>query len=280
MNINIKQFQQEGFFIHAFEHTDALKGIFGICEQVCKEYFPNEFTTLENYHLIDVDKERHDEFQYQLFTRINESQCHRQFVKDNITFFTSLFGPDLDVQTNTYVRVARPGSESDNIGMHRDTDYGNSAYEVSMTFPLVNQEEGCGISVIPKSHLFTEHEFEQVNREDVERGTFKNEMGFLYAPKKLLNLQEDKIKCVSLPFGSALGFTLGLIHGQKSNTSNMTRWSIDFRVKNSFHPMSKNLKQGYYSSFNDSSVNKLAKDYYKINIEEKRLLNQQMNEVE
>ncbi|WP_448249248.1 hypothetical protein [Thalassotalea agariperforans] len=279
MTFDFKRFQDEGYFIHEFKQLSALDEIQKLCTSLCRETFKTEFTELAKYHELVISAEQHDKFQFLVYQKINELKLHQQFVSDNIDFFISIIGPDIDLQTNTYLRISRPGQELDNIGMHRDTDYGNSAFEISISLPLITQTQGCGLNIVPKSHLLTEHIVEQVNREDVEKGTNKNEMGFLYAPKHLKNLQDEQLKNISLPFGSGLGFSLGLIHGQKVNTSNMTRWSIDFRFKNSFHPMTKNLKKGYYTNFNRGSVTALAEVYYKNNESEETLLIKPCNSV-
>lgn len=270
--IDINAFKQQGYFTYQFQHLKHLKAIKTTCEQLAQEFFGDKFTTLARYHEIELTNDEHDEFQFAVFTRLNEEKKHREFVKDNLAFFTAIFGQDLDVQTNLYLRIARPNMFTDNIGIHRDTDYGNSAYEVSLSLPLVSQVEGCGLNVIPQSHLFPEREIEQFNREDVERGTPKNQMGFLYAPKKILGIEDSQLQCISLPFGSGLGFTLGLIHGQKANHTDMTRWAIDFRIKNSFHPLTKNLKAGYYTRLTTSVVGELGDAYYALNEEERLTL--------
>jgi ectoine hydroxylase-related dioxygenase (phytanoyl-CoA dioxygenase family) len=185
----------------------------------------------------------------------------------------------LDVQTQAYLRISRPNQKRDNIGLHRDTDYGNSAYEISFSLPLIDQAEGSGLNVISGSHKYKEYVVEQLARQDVVKGTPKNEMGFLYAPKTPVNIDNKNLKCVSLPYGTGLGFTLGLIHGQIMNTSEMTRWSIDFRVKNSFHPVTKNLKDDYYCSFRTGLISNIAQEYYDHNPEEKSTLVSTSNRV-
>jgi len=263
-----EHFAQNGYFTQPFEQLAALNKIRNLCVSMAKEEFGSAFTELSAYHHLDLSAEQHDAFQFKLFSKLNELQFHHQLVKDNLPFFTELLGPDIDVQTQLYLRIARPGISNDNIGMHRDTDYGNSAYEISVSFPLVDQPPGCGLNIVPGSHLFDAPEIEQFNREDVERGSNKNKMGFLYAPKKLLGLDESTFKSISLPYGHALGFSLGVIHGQKANESEVTRWNIDFRVKNSFHPLNENLKAGYYSSLTKSVIRSLAEQYYQKNTEE------------
>ena len=261
-------FVKDGYFVHAFEKLDALQRVKNDCEAICQDRLGGKFTSLEDYHLIDISADEHDQLQFDIYSYLNKQKHHHQFVEDNLAFFTALLGPDLDIQTNHYLRITRPGYEIDNIGIHRDTDYGNTAYEVSLSMPLIDQETGAGLNVIPGSHFKEHHVVEQVNRKDVVKGTNKNEMGFLYAPKIPVGLNEKDLECIDLRFGQALGFTLGLMHGQVVNKSQKTRWSIDFRLKNSFHPICKNLKQNYYSSFKSGPVSLVGNQYYDINIEE------------
>jgi len=139
MTINDLTFAQDGYFVHQFEQLKFLQQIKDVCETLCREEFPDSFTSLADYHQLKISAKQHDEFQFKVYKKVNELNLHRQFVEDNIDFFISLFGPDIDLQTFTYLRIARPGAELDNIGMHRDTDYGNSAFEVSLSLPLVDQ---------------------------------------------------------------------------------------------------------------------------------------------
>ena len=256
---------RDGFFVCNFDKLTVLTEIKAECERICREWFPDSFTSLEEYHNISCSQEKHEQLQYEIYSSLNRSKLHHQFAKENMDFFVSLFGADMDIQTNTYLRISRPGLEKDNIGIHRDTDYGNSAYEVSLSLPLVEQTQGAGLRVLPASHLMQEHKVQQVQREDVEKGSDKNEMGFLYAPKIPVSIKDGDLKEINLKFGQGVGFTLALLHGQKENTSEFTRWSVDFRVKNSFHPTTKNLKSGYYTPFVQSAITKVADDYYSIN---------------
>lgn len=265
--IDVHDFIDQGYFIKTFDDLTGLQTIKEICEQECQN-LSSDFTALENYHLLNIGDDEHHKFQYMLFEKLNALQLHADFVKANLPFFQSLIGPDIDIQSGLYLRIARPNRSYDNIGLHRDTDYGNSAYEVSLSLPLVNQVEGTGLRILPKSHTDYRHRFEQVKRQDVNRGDDKNKMGFLYAPKVPQNLCHEKVKCIDINYGQGLGFTLGLVHGQEQNTSNITRWSIDFRFRNSFHPMNKNLKQGYYKPLVSGPVRSIGDQYYQNNHEE------------
>ena len=266
--IDYDSFIEQGYFIVNFENCQAISEISQVCERICKEQFEDRFTSLADYHKIDVDKAAHEKLQFGLFQEINAKKIHHKLVKDNLGFFVPLIGPDIDIQTECYLRIARPGQENDNIGLHRDTDYGNSAFEISISVPLIDQGEGTGLCVVPGSHKLDGYSTVQVSRTDVEKGSDKNKMGFLYAPKVPQNISQDDVKCISLRMGQGLGFTLGLIHGQGANSGVDTRWSIDFRFKNSFYPLSSNLKEQYYSNLMSSPVTRLASDYYAANRDE------------
>lgn len=258
-------FVENGYFVHRFDAMNGIVELRNACIEACKLKFPKQFKSLAKYHEMDVEDKIHSEFQYELYNLINQKQYHRIFAQKNLAFFTSMLGPDIDIQTNMYLRISRPNKVQDNIGMHRDTDYGNSAFEVSFSLPLIDQEKGSGLNVVPASHLLKEHVVEKIQREDVQKGDDKNLMGFLYAPKIPVTLNEEDVKSISIKYGECLGFSLGLIHGQIKNNSSMTRWSVDFRMKNSFHPLNINLKENYYSHLNSGALSQIATDYYSIN---------------
>jgi len=265
-------FKQQGYFIYQFENLTALIEIQSICEQVCRKFIGEQFRGLHNYHDECVSEELHEKLQFEIFKGVNEGRLHHAFTNDNLGLFESLLGVDIDIQTEAYVRIARPGKKTDNIGIHRDVDYGNSAYEVSLSIALIDQKDGGGLSVLPQSHAYSGVTLEQLNREDVTKGSVKNRMGFLYSPKKLSGFDQSLLKSISLPFGSGLVFSCALIHGQEENKSDSTRWSIDFRVRNAFHPSSSSLKAGFYTPLRESEVTNLARQFYQLHLTEKSLL--------
>ena len=63
---------------------------------------------------------------------------------------------------------------------------------------------------------------------------------------------------VSVPFGSALFFWTGLLHGSFVNTSEETRWSFNTRFKNSFSPCGIKDPFQYFETLQVSDLTKLA----------------------
>jgi len=89
--INIDDFKTQGYFTHSFTHLSALTEIKQTCESIARKFFGDQFTTLDKYHEIKIDSDRHEEFQYAVFNQLNNDKMHRQFVTDNLAFFTSIF---------------------------------------------------------------------------------------------------------------------------------------------------------------------------------------------
>jgi len=177
---------------------------------------------------------------------------------------TRLAGLDLLVQTVPFVRISRPGIAEDNIGFHRDTWYGDTPYELSCWIPLTDTDVGNCLRICPGSHLWSEaeHPVEQFNRIDVSKGSAKHDLGFLYAPKRLV----ERVDMAPLPLkvGQMVVFSLALLHGQEVNSSTATRFSIDIRLANKYAPikLQRSRSENYYEEFSASPLSRVAKRYY------------------
>ena len=106
--------------------------------------------------------------------------------------------------------------------------------------------------------------------EDVERGSVKHKLGFLYAPKIMSDEIRSQVKPIPLKIGQALGFSLSLVHGQEINKSNSTRFQSDIRVVNSMAPIqwSRSVHSDYYKKLCSSIVSIQAEMYLKSNCQE------------
>jgi sporadic carbohydrate cluster 2OG-Fe(II) oxygenase len=263
-------FETLGYCHGKLQQQDGVAKIRSICKTFLQEKLRMDFDLID-YHLY-VQEEQHRELHYELTQHIRNARLQDQIVAENLSLFKSFLGNDIDIQTECYLRISRPGMDSDNIGMHRDTHYGNSAYEVSSIYPLVDFVEGAAVGIIPGSYKYGELELEQIPHKTITKGSKQNQLGFLYSTKKIKGLDESKIIEPLVRFGEFLLFSLGTIHGQVVNTSNTTRWSIDFRLKNHFTPLNASLKPGYYRFFCESSVSKVAREYYQYCLDEKKNL--------
>ncbi|MFB9887616.1 2OG-Fe(II) oxygenase family protein [Balneatrix alpica] len=263
-----ENFVRDGFAVVALEQQDGIKAIQSLCLDYLRQYFQDAQVDLENYHQVVSSDEQHRGIQYQLFERLHASGLHQQVVEANLPLFRSIFGPDIDIQVKPYLRIARPQCPQDNIGFHWDTFYGNSAYEVSCVFPLTHNNAQGALQLAPGSQHWPLASFEQQFAAEVGKGSMANQMGFLYAPKIIKDLDYSKLTPVVIEPGEMLMFSLGVLHGQEVNQDTACRWSVDFRLKAAYAPVSKYLKEGYYRRLCASVVSQVAQDYYRDKVTE------------
>lgn len=181
-----------------------------------------------------------------------------------MTYFHSLLGLDTHIQRVPFLRISRPGIADDNIGLHRDTWYGDTPYEISVWIPFTDTDEGNALRVAPGSHIWSEttHPVERFAG-SVEKGSLKHSLGFIHGQPKRL---ESHVATVPLPVrvGQMIVFSLALLHGQEINRSTRTRVSMDFRMTNSFAPVqfSRSRDPDYYMSLSASPIAQMAWRYY------------------
>lgn len=178
-------------------------------------------------------------------------------------YFNALLGRDLHIQQQPFLRISRPGIPDDNIGLHRDTWYGDTPYEISVWIPFTDTDEGNALRVAPGSHVWSE-EAHPVERFDggVEKGSVKHSLGFIHGqPKRLA----DPVGTKALPVrvGQMIVFSLALLHGQEVNRSTRTRMSMDVRLANSLAPVkfSRSRNPNYYERLFTSPVTEAALRY-------------------
>lgn len=177
-----------------------------------------------------------------------------------------LIGLDVMVQYNPYLRIARPNKPEDNIGYHKDTQYGQTPYELAVHIPFVDLDEKSAIRVISGSHLMPESLFVGVTPDgyNVKKGSIENHMGKPYMPKclKVPDGMETTPLCIKV--GQAAIFSPALFHGQEVNEGDITRISCDLRFVSSRAPVEirKGKIHAGYVSVSQSPVEQLADKYY------------------
>ena len=192
----------------------------------------------------------------------NAAAMPREVICSNLRYFQSMIGMDLHIQSKPYLRVVRPGIAADNIGLHRDTWYGDSAYEVSVWIPLTDTDEGSALRVAPGSHLWPESKYPiEPVATDVVQGSEDHAKGFPYAPKRFVG--DIATKPIPMRVGQILIFPVSLLHGTVENKSDKVRVSVDCRVANSLAPirMSRSRDAEYYKPLCVSPITELAKRY-------------------
>ncbi len=141
---------------------------------------------------------------------------------------------DIWVQSNLYLRAARPTSEGQEaVGWHRESMYGCQKEALNIWLPIANCTPENSVQFIPGSAEIPDEQI-QLGVGDsggVDQGSSGHRIGLLYAPKKIIG---------GVDLTSALPFVLGkneaaifssqLIHGAAVNNTDKIRFSVDFRV--------------------------------------------------
>lgn len=228
-----------------------------------RELVSPNITALEDYHN-HLGREHHD-VQAQLSERLRAAHIARRVVTQERAVFHALIGQDLLIQKFPYLRIARPQRPEDNIGYHRDTYYGNNAYELSMLMPFTRNDTGGYLSVMSGSHRMSEAEipWRQVTDGSVKKGSIKHSLGFLYSPKLLPDWVKARMLSVPIFPGEGLIFSKATVHGQEVNQSPQTRITCDVSLVNSLAPIHnyRSVHQDYYEAFSASPVTEQARLY-------------------
>ncbi len=186
-----------------------------------------------------------------------------------LPFIRQLLGLDVMVQYNPYLRIARPNKRQDNIGYHKDTQYGQTPYELAVHIPFVDLDEKSALRVISGSHLLPESVFERITPDGmkVEKGSIENYMGKPYMPKCLKIPEGMETTPLTIKVGQAAIFSPAIFHGQEVNEGDVTRVSCDLRFVSSHHADKVRVGKVHagYVPVSKSPVEQLAKDYFEVN---------------
>jgi sporadic carbohydrate cluster 2OG-Fe(II) oxygenase len=253
----------EGYLLTALENQECVFDFRDKLERLVRKNVSGE-ATLENYHEFVSNNDENIRIHYKLSKLFWEGHWHLEVFERNKDFFQGLVGRDLDIQAKPHLRLARPEKPQDNIGFHRDTDYGASAYELSCVFSLTNLNNLSALRLVPNSHSLLEVKVTAVKNKDSEKDSIRHQLGVPYFLKTLAdeNLKKKLIP-VPMKIGEVLVFSLAVIHGQEINKGSDTRWSIDARIKNSF--IQSGSRSDYYRNFDTSPATQAGITHYKDN---------------
>ena len=256
------QFVERGWVVIDLAHADAVAAIgAALLAQLQATAMPG-LARLEDYHE-HTDDAGHETVRFDLARWYWDARLGRRVVDANLPFLQGFIGLDLHVQRFPYLRVVRPDKPEDVTGIHRDTDYGASPYEVSMVVPFTALDADSALRVVSGSHLEPHDRFPATRAESdvVTPGSPRHLLGFPYAPQILAPAVAEQSVPVEVGVGQALLMSLGLVHGQIANTSASTRFSTDIRVVNSLAPVTfaRGVRAEYYEPLCESPVTEQAR---------------------
>ncbi len=131
-----------------------------------------------------------------------------------------IVGNELVMQRNINLSIQLPGDDSSLLPIHCDTWSGDSPYEVVLWVPLVD----CYGT---KSMFFVDKEKDAEIQPHIK--DYKN-------AEELWKAVEKHATFIDVKYGECLIFTQNIMHGNRVNKTNETRWSLNCRFKSLFSP--------------------------------------------
>jgi len=153
----------------------------------------------------------------------------------------SLIGPDVLAQKNCNLVIQAPGDPNPSE-LHRDAPY-NSPYEIVVWVPLVDCLRSKAMYILDEKS--TNNAFQRLSSQPDDW------IGFERYAKSLASNP-------AVPFGSALFFHTGCLHGSEVNSENETRVSLNIRYKNLFSPSGLKNQMQYFTPIRTSPLSRLG----------------------
>lgn len=159
----------------------------------------------------------------------------------------SIVGNELAMQRRINLSIQLPGDTSSLLPVHADVWSGDSAYEIVLWIPMVD----C---MRTKSMYIAPPDFDariQENFKDFEGKTAED----LYQEIK------DHVTFLDIPYGSYLLFTQNIMHGNRVNQEDTTRWSMNCRFKSVMSPYADKRLGEFFEPITLRPATRLGLDY-------------------
>ena len=250
-NKYIKDFLRDGYFIYDIKNKkllDQLKNNIFLNSKKILGTHSNKKNFFNNFHNIEK-KIGLNEFRMKLMNKMNKkNKTSEQGYNIFSDIIQKLFGSDVVTQKNANLVIQEPMDMSQ-ITVHRDAPP-NSDYEIVVWLPLENTFKSKNMFIMNKEK--TSKLINIVNKLSKKKEK-KGKIMDKYYSFAFKNAKKNKIK-----YGQALLFWTALIHCVPKNIEKETRWSLNFRFKNTFTPYGTKGFPDYFKIISKSPVTKLA----------------------
>ena len=226
LSADAKQFINKGYLIKNVEDLKSLKFFTNLIKEKIKKYYISKKINLNVFHknleideLNDVRLEIIKEIN--TFKKNNESPMLNYFnvAKNTIK---DIVGSEIAMQNDISLSIQFPNDKSSLLPVHSDTWSGNSPYEIVVWIPLVDCYSTKTMFILENNKMKI---FEKIYKEN-----FHKSSDHLYTKLK------KHLTFLKINYGQFLIFNQNLPHGNTTNLTNETRWSMNCRFKGLFTP--------------------------------------------
>jgi sporadic carbohydrate cluster 2OG-Fe(II) oxygenase len=189
-----------------------------------------------------------NDFRMKMIGGINaESDCRKNYYLLAKPYLETLVGNELAMQLRVNLSIQFPDDDSSLLPVHADTWSGDSPFEVVVWIPLVDCHGSKSMYILRP---------EQNKR--IEK-TFALQTGD--SSKDLYQSISDKVKWLEVKYGEVVIFNQALPHGNRVNTENETRWSMNCRFKSVFTPYGDKKLGEFFEPVTLRAASKTGMDY-------------------
>lgn len=201
--------------------------------------------TLDNFHM-GIKNSQLNAYRMMLMKHLNEEpwfkDAYLALAKDALSI---LVGNELVMQRNVNLSIQLPDDNSSLLPVHCDTWSGDSPFEVVLWVPFVN----CYGT---KAMFYCDPKADARIQPDI--GKYANSETLYEAIEKY----SEFIEC---NYGEMLIFTQNVMHGNRVNTVNETRWSMNCRFKGLLTPYADKKLGEFFEPVNMRPATKLGMEY-------------------
>ena len=245
-----KDFLKNGYFIYKIKNKKDLvklkKSLIFYSKLLLKSKIQDQ-NFFDNFHNLEI--RNNNEFRMNLMKKINNKQFGSKIgYKIFSDIIEKIFGQDVVTQKNINLVIQRPGDDSQTT-VHRDSPP-NSLYEIVVWLPMTKTFKTKNMYILDKKQTSKIYRMVNTSLKKKEKADQTMEKYFRFAFKNA--------KKFNLDFGEAIIFWAPLIHCVETNREKTTRWSFNFRYKNTFSPYGTKGFIDYFNMSNQSIVTKLA----------------------
>lgn len=223
------EFLEHGYVIRDVEDQNALDHIRAFIVDNCSAYVGDTSPLAHQEYLdnisIKVESDHLNTLRLDLINGMQNAPWLRAtYYSLARNMLSNLVGNELAMQKNINLSIQMPGDESSLLPVHADVLNGDSPFEVVLWVPLVDCRATKSMYIISPERnteiLARLSDFSQKTSEDL----------FLAV--------KDDVTWLNVPYGNYIIFSQNLLHGNRVNEEEQTRWSMNCRFKSLLSPYS------------------------------------------
>lgn len=158
-----------------------------------------------------------------------------------------LVGNELAMQRRVNLSIQMPNDDSSLLPVHADVWSGDSPYEIVLWIPLVDCHD-------TKSMYIADSKVDETIQSSFSQ--FKGK-----SSEDLFQHIKDDVTFLNIPYGSALLFSQNVMHGNRVNRLNETRWSMNCRFKSILSPYRGKTMGEFFEPITVRPLTRLGLDY-------------------